>query len=867
MTESCLDLAKKSAKGRLTDQEILDAFDREQKIREYFIETGRSDNIDSRVANAIVNEAAAKKIEQARQKRALAQNIIVRERLNGQIAEFLSDGMSRRNALLALGEGSQMGIKKARVSMDYKQQSYEASYIGDTFSYIEQERPQIMNLLDDKTFDNAVNDELFELREGGNPGSTGNSDAQWLAKVLAGAMELSRTDLNRMGAAIGHIDGYAGPQSHDDLAMLAVTAQVWKDKFKPLIDLGRSFPDANEAEIDGIFLDAYNTIITGGVGADSPALRGQRVSPSGMAKRLGAHRVFHFKDAASARAYRDEFGRGSTIQGIFSQLRHHAKIAGAMDQFGENPPMMFKSLVARQQQELVKEIAGLTGKAKTKALAELKSIDIERLNSTLEETQFLATRPVNINTALINNNIRSAQSMAKLGGATATAIPTDTVTAALAAMYRGQGFWKGFGRFIAEMGNRKDGKQISYLLGEGFDTAIGHIASAVLNENPMAGRMSRLTHSFFKWNGLSGWTDTARAIAARVTSAHMGGEVGKAFGQLHPKFRHVLEMNGITAEKWNAIRSLSYREINGNIYVTPDRIRGLDDAAIEPIVADKIAEARAAIKLNKAGEITPSQQTRFDLRRAKIIKQGRLDLEINLRGYFADEARYAIVETDMASRRFTRMGTRPGTVPGEVVRYIMQFKSFPVAFSNRILGRAIKGGIGRTASHRLLNNAPHIGIMMAGLAVAGYASIVVKDTMRGVWPPRDPLSLRTIGSALLQGGTFGIYGDFLFGRLSRYGQGPVETLSGPGVGAAADLYNLWQDAMNGNPRAGSYLDLAVNNTPYVNLIYSRPVLDFLFLNALREAMSPGYLGRQERRLEDERGQRYFVPRTVQEALQ
>jgi hypothetical protein len=63
---TCLELARTAAKGRLTEQEILDAFDSEAKVRRGFIESGKTDNLDDRVANALARDAMEKKIEAAR---------------------------------------------------------------------------------------------------------------------------------------------------------------------------------------------------------------------------------------------------------------------------------------------------------------------------------------------------------------------------------------------------------------------------------------------------------------------------------------------------------------------------------------------------------------------------------------------------------------------------------------------------------------------------------------------------------------------------------------------------------------------------------------------------------------------------------
>lgn len=56
------------------------------------------------------------------------------------------------------------------------------------------------------------------------------------------------------------------------------------------------------------------------------------------------------------------------------------------------------------------------------------------------------------------------------------------------------------------------------------------------------------------------------------------------------------------------------------------------------------------------------------------------------------------------------------------------------------------------------------------------------------------------------------------------------------------------------------LNLIMNNNPVwpVNLFYTRPALDYLFLNSMREAASPGYLKRKERNRQRDYGQTYLL---------
>jgi hypothetical protein len=540
-----------------------------------------------------------------------------------------------------------------------------------------------------------------------------------------------------------------------------------------------------------------------------------------------------------------------------------------------------------------------------------------------------------------------------------------------------------------------DVAEISYLLGEGFDGLIGHIVHPAAAQDGPVGKLSQIQNTFFKWNGQTWWTDVTRAAAGRIISAEMGMRAGTSHGRLPPAYRHVLDLHGIDAVRWDAIRAAGTRKIDGKSYITPDLIRQLDDDAIRPIVQSRIAaeqratarrieklsernakeqewvsgrrakldewtaEANARLDSLRAGNDIRSQidrqiaerrievekelieaakadlkgealgarkeryrakvqglekkireidrdavrrdaktidrdreafqrrigeltdfvdraqgreQMRLDQikaledgmpqRVADIIEGGRRDLELNLLRFIADETNYGILEPDARSQRFTTRAMRPGTFGGEAIRYIAQFKSFPVAFTQRVLGRAVYG---HRKDASMLDRLPHIGTLLGGTLIAGYMSMTAKDIMRGYWPPRDPSDPKVFMAAFVQGGSAGIYGDFLFSQVNRFGGGPLETLAGPTIGAASDAIELGlktRDAAIGavtgqeaKAPAADALTLAVNNTPFVNLFYTRPVLDYLFLNSLRDAVSPGYLKRQRASRAKEMGQR------------
>lgn len=643
------------------------------------------------------------------------------------------------------------------------------------------------------------------------------------------------------------------------------------------LDLARTFPDAaNGDEITEALRGVYDTIITGLPNKPTPRERGERVNPANLAKSLGKSRVLHFRDAEAALSYRDEFGFGNTVSGMISHLRNAARAAANMQALGPNPEIMFGA-VADGLKRRVKDDPNLSPATKAKQIAQLTT-DAGPLRHAIDISTGLVSRPVNVTGAKISSDIRAVQSMAKLGGAVLSSLTSDNVTVAAASMFRGSGFINGITTQISGiMKGRPKGEQaeIASLLGEGFDGLIGHIVAPAAASDGPVGKMAKLQETFFRLNFLTGWTDLSRSVAGRTIAAEMGMRAQTAYAELPPNYRHVLGLHDIDAAKWSAIRRAEFRESNGRSYVTPDRIRDLPDAVIEPLVSKRIAAARKAAKVDEAK--TPATRAKrladFEERKAKAVEDGRRELELSVLSFIADETNYGVIEVDNRSRRTTTLGLRPGTLAGETIRFVAQFKGFPLAFSQRVGGRALYG-FRSEASY--LERTAHIGALIAGMSIAGYMSFTMKDLARGYWPPRDPTDPKTWGAAFVQGGAFGLYGDFIFSQTNRFGGSVLESAAGPTIGTAADLIELGlksRDAIGGKlfgeeakaPYAEA-VNLLAGNTPGASLFYVRPALDFLILNSLRDAISPGYLRRQDTNRRKDYGQTSFRPRTLSEAL-
>lgn len=289
------------------------------------------------------------------------------------------------------------------------------------------------------------------------------------------------------------------------------------------------------------------------------------------------------------------------------------------------------------------------------------------------------------------------------------------------------------------------------------------------------------------------------------------------------------------------------RELNEEFIATWSE-RQDDLVAFADGVDERIRE-RAAVNERELGDLEP--------RITRILEDAREDLAVRLQTLLTDRMNYAIVSPDARSRAVTTAGTQRGTAAGEIARAVMQFKSFGVAFTQRTLGREAFGYGARRLSEIRARELKGIAMLLVSTTAFGYLAMTAKDLAKGR-TPRRPDDWKTFAAAMQQGGGFGIYGDFLFGEASRFGSSPLATLTGPTVGKVEDVWNLIQAAKQGKDPSAKAFRFLINNTPFVNLFYTRLALDYALFYQIQEALNPGYLRRMEKRIEQETGQEYLL---------
>jgi hypothetical protein len=204
--------------------------------------------------------------------------------------------------------------------------------------------------------------------------------------------------------------------------------------------------------------------------------------------------------------------------------------------------------------------------------------------------------PDNFNAAKISSLVRSWQSLSKLGGATLSAIADLPVAAMRLKTNHGLGLMESWHETVANF-FAKVPEDMRAELGMYFDSVCegiqGDMAQRFDLENPMSDKMNRLMRLFFKYNGLTPWTDAMKTGMYMGISSNVGFHARTGFADLPLRFRETLKMYGFDEARWDVMRGSMVRKIGDKEYLCPELARELDDELADRLTApqwESIAE-------------------------------------------------------------------------------------------------------------------------------------------------------------------------------------------------------------------------------------------------------------------------------------
>ena len=843
-----LNLIKKSSIKSVDQQDLID------KINIAVLEAKKTnlDQVDiDRISKKVTEKVKAqKKINKIN---AVNDELLVRKKVEELLETFDGD---EQEGLIALLVGSNRLTLGARSSVGVAQNAAQGQLVA---SFDAEVTANGLDGMFDKA-DARLQEELAITQQQISEGmevTTKNPDIKKLAEIMEKHSELTRQALNARGANIPKMWGYVVRQSHDQFNVRAAANRLgknvddiiadptlkgtdinynknftaWKDFIMQYLDGDRTF--GNTDNIDSFLMNSYNSLVGNKIQVADGA--SGVFGSNSVTKGISNKRVLHFKSAKDWYAYNEKFGTGSLKETYYSGLMTAGRNIGMLDTLGTKPKDNFEKIRVAISNRM------LANKRSTESLSSYKQF--EKFMNVVDGTVYTFDGGAGgFAVAKYSAIARAIGNVAKLGGAVISAA-ADIGIYGSEMKYQGRSFLGGMGEAmggIARIKNTK--KRLEIVRGSGFiaDGTIYDTSGRFQVGDNLNKGWTQIQRTFFKYNLLSWWTNTLKENSMLGMSNYYANQKSLSFDQLNKPLQSFFGLYNIDATKWDIIRRTAMSKAeDGTEFINISSLDQLDVNG-KPIVSD--AEIK---KITGMNDLSPQE-----------IQMERQKFKFSVSGMLLDRSIYAVIEPDARTKGTMTQGTLAGTGMGEAIRFVGQFKAFPMAIGNKVLGREIA----------FLRKGPNqdIGRGIKGLAsivvvsaFMGYLSMTAKDLLKGK-KPRDPNSIKTIMAAFLQGGGLGIYGDVLF-KEQRDAGSVAAGLIGPAPTTVIDLGLALKYALSGEGgKAGKAAYRTISsNIPFLNLFYIKAAFDYMIGFQIMETMNPGVLKRVEKRMKKDYNQEYL----------
>jgi hypothetical protein len=601
--------------------------------------------------------------------------------------------------------------------------------------------------------------------------ASGDATAKELARSLSEVFEDLRQRFNAAGGAIGKLDNWGMPHTHDRLKVKAMGRDKWKAEIRPLLDPSRMLDPLTGRPIDPARLEASLDHVFASIVSDNRA----HMQPQMIRRGLGAiagqrqeERFLTFKDAESWLAYHGRFGKGDVTEAIFNHINRMGRDVAAMEELGPNPAAMVeyaKQVVGREIGRLEAGMPSLAREGLFKnSQARLAEYRIDALWQKVRGDPTVVSGWANTTA-----NIKNVMTSALLGSTALLAAATDPFIAGAARRLAGMPVKTTIGD-IAKMLKTANREEI-IRAGVVWDEYMHVMADELRFAGPAIGsEWSRwVVDRSVTFSGLKPLTTGRKLVEARFWQEHVANlaREGKSFDKLDPRFRRALEGFGVTSEDWAIWTSA----IDANGFVTPRQIelnggqvRYLDAAAMrDPVQAT--AETKALMHRRAAEKMIETYTSWSE----RSVPSG------------TPNARSVI--TGKAER---------GTVAGELVDYMLQFKSFGLSFTSLQIEAIGEMALAKGGGKGMRSGLGYFAALAVPLTLGAGAYIQIKSLLDGK-DPQDMTTPQFWTSALITGGGFGLFGDFVKASENRFGQSFAGSLPGPGIAFMGDTFGLTID--------------------------------------------------------------------------
>ena len=763
----------------------------------------------------------------------LINDLEIREALEHELTSH-----SKLNPLEALNRKLVMHTDQSGIqSVEHNIQAIEVRYMGALADVFSKTQKGLGYLIDADKVKLLVK-EIF-----GKP--SGDAEIAGLAKSVQDTLEQLRLHYNRYGGDIKKLANYGIPQSHSHYKVIQAGEGEWIKTTFPMVDRSKYRHEngklMNDAEVKEVLKAVYQTISSEGHSKPSVqahAVQSESDLPVGfnMQALHQHHREVHFKDADAWVAYQEQFGEVNFHDLLSNHIRRMSTEIGMMQTFGSNPEKLVKQLGHDLLNKMMQDPKYVKEHRKIQKQAKL-------INKHYDELAGQAL-PVDSNLAQVGGMLRSWTVATKMGSAFITAF-SDQATMKLASEMHGIAYTKVFGKHIKQFANKEDRdfaisiglgvREMSNALVRFGDDDLASASTKLASANT---KTRKIANAVIRASGLNHITASAkRAFGASLMHHVSNLNSVKAWDQLGPQDKKMLEGGGIKEDDWTLLKQIDRTEApSGEKLVTnKDIFNASDDLFLDTFQVDRTGY---------------SAQELSDI--AFKLKEQLANKYYN---YVYSETNAAILEIGARETTFMGLGRERGTIGNELSRFFWQFKQFPLS----VLTRQITRGLAQdTPQAKFI----YLAKFFAYTTVMGGLVAQIQNLTQGK-DLDDPTTLDFYLKSIVKGGS----ASFLADAISATSDPTERSIKdfvipaafkdvmsvGTMVSGAGTAYLTERDSSYG----AEAVNTIKNNIPFQNVWYSRLIFDRLVIAELQEVFDEGYRERKQRRQESNYNMSYW----------
>ncbi|WP_180138977.1 hypothetical protein [Acinetobacter sp. YH12043] len=815
-------VAKALGKATLNQQEATDI---ENRIKDAMKSLAKQDiqnwrNLSDAEKLVKAGEFVAQDIQaQLKRKHAIAARDILTQNKNLALLDHPTLSASEVVDRMVAAHGDMSGIQ----SFDTKARAIASIYRGDLVDFYTNIKGGLGIFTDKELVQKIVRERFND--------STGDPLAKKISDKMGEVFEGMRERFNRAGGDIGKLDDWGLPQTHSLEKIVKAGKQAWVQKAEGLIDTSKYVHEDgtyySQQEIRELLEYSFDTLSSNGANKTEIG----RQSFGGNSKVTSRHsesRVLHFKDAESWMEYQAEFGGMPFVDLVEAHINGLSKDIAMVENLGSSPKNAMRILMdAAEQKDWIKGIdADSTGKTRKRA----QTMFDEFSGQNTPQSEVLA----NLGLAYRSMNVASM-----LGGTTISSV-TDQAMIAKTASIHGIAYRKTFGELISQLNPKnKEDRELAHSLGLATEEMLGSIArwsddglTSVHGKSQKLARVSSgIASQVMRISGLNALTAASKVGFSKMLMEKYGRlSRTKAWADLDALDRELIEKTGLNERAWEVMRLADpVVDRKGNQLMSARSIYEIPDDKLKPFgdpqkVRDEVA-------------------TQFQ-------------------AHLLDEQGMAVVEAGLRERTWMSAGQRKGTGMGELVKSMLQFKSFPAAFLMRHGSRAM-------AQDGVKGKAAYGASIFAMTTLLGALAVQLKELANGndpstMWDSDDPQKTMNFWTrSAVQGGGLSILGDILVAGTDTSGRSTSDFMVGPfGSDAKALLGltvgNMTQYYENKDTNAANEAyKLLKNKIPAQNLWYTKAATNRLVFDELQDMIAPGYREKYLRKAEREHDRTRF----------